>query len=62
MSELICDYPKCNGTASLFRHKDEEGGTWKWISRWKETAAKDGMLHACSNEHAELIDCSHDEN
>jgi hypothetical protein len=66
---LICDHTGCRKSAALFRHRDEAGGTWKlighwkasaWklIGQWKTTAANDEMLHACSNEHAELIDVS----
>jgi hypothetical protein len=67
--KLICDHMRCRKSAALFRHRDEAGGTWKligqwkpsaWklIGQWKTTAANDGMLHACSKEHAELIDVS----
>jgi len=67
--KLICDHTGCRKFTALFRHRDEAGRTWKLIGRWKASAwkligqwktraAEDGMIHACSNEHAELIDVS----
>jgi len=57
-TNLICDQPPCRKAATLFRHGDKPEYGWKVIGQWKTLAAKDGMIHACSNEHAELIDIS----
>jgi hypothetical protein len=53
---LYCDQPRCRKAAEIFRHESEQAGTWKLIGQWKSTAAKEGMLHACSYKHAEEID------
>jgi hypothetical protein len=55
-TNLICDESPCRKSAALFRHVDKPEYRWKLIGEWKTLASKDGMIHACSHEHAEKID------
>jgi hypothetical protein len=58
ITKIICDHTECRKAATLYRLRD--GESWKWHAGGQidRIASKDGMLHACSDRHADLIDAS----
>jgi hypothetical protein len=56
--KLICDHTECRKAATLYRLREGESGKWHVIGQFDRIASKDGMVHACSDRHADLIDAS----